>query len=54
MMDRSETSTEEAGRRAETPLETAARLRRQFGISLDETARKPLPRSVFDDLSGES
>jgi antitoxin VapB len=43
----------ERRRRNETPLETAARLRAEFGISLTEQARKPLPRSVFDEMSGE-
>lgn len=43
----------ERRRRNETPLETAARLRAEFGISLTEEARKPLPRSVFDEMSGE-
>ena len=37
----------------ETPLETAARLRAEFGIELSEQARKPLPRSVYDKLSGQ-
>ncbi|OBQ67688.1 type II toxin-antitoxin system VapB family antitoxin [Mesorhizobium erdmanii] len=40
-------------RNRETPLETAARLRAEFGIELSEQARKPLPRSVYDELSGE-
>jgi antitoxin VapB len=43
----------ERRRRNETPLETAARLRAEFGISLTEQARKSLPRSVFDEMSGE-
>jgi antitoxin VapB len=43
----------ERRRRNETPLETAARLRAEFGISLTEEARRPLPRSVFDEMSGE-
>lgn len=43
----------ERRRRNETPLETAARLRAEFGISLTEAARRPLPRSVFDEMSGE-
>lgn len=37
----------------ETPQETAARLRAELGIVLTEQARKPLPRSVFDEMSGE-
>jgi antitoxin VapB len=41
-------------RNRETPMETAARLRAEFDIQLDEKSRKPLPRSVYDKLSGES
>ncbi|MET2829049.1 hypothetical protein [Mesorhizobium shangrilense] len=40
-------------RSRETPLETAARLRAEFGIVLSEQARKPLPRPVYDELSGD-
>ncbi len=36
--------------RAETPLETAARLRKRHGIKLDDKAQKPLPREAFDDM----
>lgn len=43
----------ERRRNRETPLETAARLRAEFGIELGEQARRPLPRSVYDELSGE-
>jgi len=43
----------ERRRNNETPLQTAARLRAEFGVSLTEKARKPLPRSVFDEMSGE-
>ncbi|PBC01225.1 type II toxin-antitoxin system VapB family antitoxin [Mesorhizobium sp. WSM3860] len=43
----------ERRRHRETPLETAARLRTEFGIKLSEQARKPLPRSVYDELSGD-
>ncbi|HVW54076.1 MAG TPA: type II toxin-antitoxin system VapB family antitoxin [Rhizobiaceae bacterium] len=43
----------ERRRRSETPLQTAARLRAEFGVSLTERARQPLPRSVFDEMSGE-
>ncbi|MGB3834896.1 MAG: type II toxin-antitoxin system VapB family antitoxin [Mesorhizobium sp.] len=41
-------------RSRETPSETAARLRAEFGVKLSERARKPLPRAVYDELSGES
>jgi antitoxin VapB len=37
----------------ETPLETAARLRAEFGFELRPSARRPLDRSVFDEYSGE-
>ncbi len=37
----------------ETPQETAARLRNKYGVTLTDQARKPLPRSVFDEMSGE-
>ena len=37
----------------ESPMETAERLRKQFGIVLTEEMRKPLPRSIYDELSGE-
>ncbi|WP_287171364.1 hypothetical protein [Mesorhizobium sp.] len=30
-----------------------ARLRAEFGIELSKQARKPLPRPVYDELSGE-
>jgi antitoxin VapB len=40
--------------RAETPLETAARLRQSHGITLSEMARKPLPRAVYDELWDDS
>lgn len=43
----------ERRRARETPIETAARLRAEFGIELSEQARKPLPRAVYDELSGE-
>ncbi len=36
--------------RAETPLETAARLRAKHQVVLDEQAQKPLPREAFDTL----
>ena len=37
----------------ETPRQAAARHRAEFGVELTEQARRPLPRSVFDELSGE-
>jgi antitoxin VapB len=40
-------------RQRETPLETAERLRQEFGIQLSEQARRPLPRSVYDEMSGD-
>ncbi|TIO29532.1 type II toxin-antitoxin system VapB family antitoxin [Mesorhizobium sp.] len=44
----------ERRRNRETPLETAARLRAEIGIKLNEQARRSLPRAVFDEMSGES
>ncbi|MGP2491233.1 type II toxin-antitoxin system VapB family antitoxin [Mesorhizobium sp. PUT5] len=41
-------------RNSESPVETAARLRAEFGVKLSESAREPLPRGVYDELSGES
>jgi antitoxin VapB len=38
----------------ETPLETAARIRAELGIVLTDEMRKPLPRSVFHEMSGET
>lgn len=39
-------------RRAETPLQTAIRLREKHGINLTATARKPLPREAYDEMWG--
>lgn len=36
----------------ETPIQTAARLREQFGVTLSAQARQPLPQSVYDEMSG--
>ncbi|MFS8114165.1 type II toxin-antitoxin system VapB family antitoxin [Rhizobium jaguaris] len=36
--------------RAETPLQTAARLRKKHGVVMNDDARKPLPRDAFDDM----
>jgi antitoxin VapB len=36
--------------RAETPLQTAARLRKTHGIALSDDARKPLPHEAFDEM----
>jgi antitoxin VapB len=40
-------------RMRETPQQTAARLRAEFGIELTERARQPLTRAVYDKMSGE-
>lgn len=40
-------------RNAETPLQTAARLREKHGIALSQEARVPLPKQVFDDMWDE-
>lgn len=44
-----------ARRRAtESPLETAARIREKYGVSLRDDARKALPKQVFDDMWRET
>ena len=40
-------------RGAETPRETAARLRAKHGVSLGEAAKAPLPKAAFDEMWGE-
>jgi antitoxin VapB len=40
-------------RDAETPQETAERIRRKYGVSLDAKTRETLPRHVFDDMWGD-
>lgn len=40
-------------RAAETPLETAARIRQKYGVALSDEARKPLPREVADAMWGD-
>lgn len=40
--------------RAETPLETARRLRQKHGVAMREDARKPLSHEVFDDMWDEA
>ena len=40
-------------REAETPLETAARLRAQYGIVLTDQMREPLPKRVYDEMWGD-
>lgn len=40
-------------RSTETALETAARIRAELGIRLNDEMRKPLPRAFWDGLSGE-
>jgi antitoxin VapB len=42
----------ERRRNAETPLQTAARLREKHGVALDATARKLLPREAYDEMWG--
>lgn len=37
-------------RNAETPEETAARLREAHGVTLSAKARRKLPRRAFDDM----
>jgi antitoxin VapB len=40
-------------RATETPLETAARIRKKYGVSLSDEAREPLPRQAFDAMWGD-
>jgi antitoxin VapB len=40
----------ERRRRAETPRQTAARLRAKHGITIDAKARLPLGREAFDEM----
>lgn len=40
----------ERRRKAETPRQTAARLREKHGVVIGEQARTPLPREVFDEM----
>ena len=43
----------ERRRSAETPIQTAARLREKHGIRLDKEARKPLSSQAFDEMWDE-
>ncbi len=43
----------ERRRNAETPLQTAAKLREKHGVALSDEAKKPLPREAFDDMWNE-
>jgi antitoxin VapB len=40
----------ERRRGAETPRQTAARLRAKHGVTLGATARAPLPKEAFDEM----
>jgi antitoxin VapB len=40
--------------RAETPLETAARVRKKHGVSMSDETRKMLQRDVFDVMWSEN
>lgn len=40
--------------RAETPLQTAARLREKHGVAMSDDTREPLPREAFDDMWDEA
>ncbi len=40
----------ERRRRAETPIETARRLRGKYGIKLSDHAKAPLQKTVFDEM----
>jgi antitoxin VapB len=43
----------ERRRLTETPIETARRLRDKYGIKLSDEAKKPLHKSVFDEMWGD-
>jgi len=43
----------ERRRAAETPRQTAARLRAKYGVTLGQEARRPLPKEAFDEMWGE-
>ncbi len=43
----------ERRRGAETPRQTAARLRAKHGVALTDAAKAPLPRAAFDEMWGE-
>ena len=38
---------------AETPRQTAARLRQKYGVTLTPAAKEPLPREAFDEMWGD-
>ena len=40
----------ERRRKIEKPSETAGRLREKYGFELTAQARKPLPKSVYDEM----
>lgn len=40
----------ERRRNAETPSQTAARLRQKYGVKLSAVAKKPLSREAFDEM----
>lgn len=40
-------------RNAETPQQTAARLREKYGVALSPQAKTPLPREAFDEMWGD-
>jgi len=40
-------------RKAETPRQTAARLRKKHGITIGDRTREPLPREAFDAMWDE-
>ena len=44
----------ERRRSAETPSQTAARLRQKHGVALSDEVRRPLPRETFDEMWNES
>ncbi|WP_157014636.1 type II toxin-antitoxin system VapB family antitoxin [Mesorhizobium xinjiangense] len=43
----------ERRRRVETPIQTAARIRRKHGVVLHDSAKKPLAKDAFDEMWNE-
>jgi antitoxin VapB len=43
----------ERRRAAETPRQTAARLRAKHGVAIGKSARTPLSKQALDDMWGE-
>lgn len=44
----------ERRRSSQTPEQTAAQLRKEFGVSLTRQARTPLDRAIYDEFSDDA